>query len=224
MSTEPLFAYKLTCDAGFAPNPFWGCLTLATCKPGIRRAKNVGAWIAGFTSGVLCRDAVGKEKLIYLMQVTEKLRIADYFRSPRFARKIPPPISGGEYVLSVGDNIYEPIRDNPTAASGFKQVWNQSHWDGAGACTPKPLKEHDVSGQFVLVSTLYAYFGRDALMIPSQFRPNIPRGQSSQGAATHDAVRVHAFVEYVFRSAGRRHVVAAPHSWPHSDNSWRQTL
>ena len=27
-----LFAYKMTHDTGFAPNPFWGYLTLATCK------------------------------------------------------------------------------------------------------------------------------------------------------------------------------------------------
>nr|WP_269667332.1 hypothetical protein [Polaromonas naphthalenivorans] len=27
----------MTHDSGFAPNPFHGTLTLATCKPGIRR-------------------------------------------------------------------------------------------------------------------------------------------------------------------------------------------
>ncbi|WP_198140678.1 Nmad2 family putative nucleotide modification protein [Polaromonas naphthalenivorans] len=29
--------YLMTHDSGFAPNPFHGTLTLATCKPGIRR-------------------------------------------------------------------------------------------------------------------------------------------------------------------------------------------
>ena len=28
-----LFACKMTRDTGFAPNPFWGYLTLATRKP-----------------------------------------------------------------------------------------------------------------------------------------------------------------------------------------------
>ena len=32
-----LFAYKMTHDTGFAPNPFWGWMTLATCKSQIRR-------------------------------------------------------------------------------------------------------------------------------------------------------------------------------------------
>lgn len=37
-----LFAYKMTHDTGFAPNPFWGYLTLATCKPKIREKKRRG--------------------------------------------------------------------------------------------------------------------------------------------------------------------------------------
>ena len=50
-----LFSYKLTNDGGFAPNPFWGALTLATCKPQIRLSKRIGDWIAGFSSGTLNR-------------------------------------------------------------------------------------------------------------------------------------------------------------------------
>jgi hypothetical protein len=34
-----LFTYKMTHDSGFAPNPFYDILTLATCKPGIRKTK-----------------------------------------------------------------------------------------------------------------------------------------------------------------------------------------
>jgi hypothetical protein len=61
-----LFSYKLTTDLDFAPNPFYGMLTLVTCKPGKRRTKKKGDWIAGFTSGKSCGDKVGKKKLIYL--------------------------------------------------------------------------------------------------------------------------------------------------------------
>jgi hypothetical protein len=222
MSDTTLFAYKLTHDSGFAPNPFWGYLTLATCKPGIRRSKKVGAWIAGFASGQLCGDAIGEEKLVYLMQVTEKFSIADYFRSSRFVRKIPPT-SGGQHVLSVGDNIYEPLRLHSTAPSAFRQLPNNSHWDGIGVCTPKPSKAHDISGQFVLVSNRFAYFGSEALMIPPELRPNVPRGQSSQGSATRDAARVNAFVGYVFQKARGCQVLAAPHEWQDGDNSWQQS-
>jgi hypothetical protein len=51
-----LFAYKMTHDTGFAPNPFHGACTLATCKPQIRLHKRVGDWIAGFTSKRLNGD------------------------------------------------------------------------------------------------------------------------------------------------------------------------
>jgi len=62
-----LVSYKMTHDSGFAPNPFHGYRTLATCKPGIRRSGNrrVGDLVAGFTSGALCGDAVGRERLVY---------------------------------------------------------------------------------------------------------------------------------------------------------------
>src|SRR3989304_5404176 len=84
-----LFSYKQTHDTGFAPNPFHGACTLATCKPRIRELKQVGDWIAGFTSKRLNGDQVGCERLIYLMQVAEKLPFEAYHTDPRFAAKIP---------------------------------------------------------------------------------------------------------------------------------------
>ena len=45
-----VMGYKLRHDTGFAPNPFHGFLTLATCKPAIRRCRAKGDWVAGFAS------------------------------------------------------------------------------------------------------------------------------------------------------------------------------
>ncbi len=47
-----MWSYKLVWDTMFAPNPLFDVLTLATCKPGIRRSPNnrKGMWIAGFTA------------------------------------------------------------------------------------------------------------------------------------------------------------------------------
>ena len=42
-----LYSYIITEDTGFSPNPFWGCCTLADCKPEIRRNAKVGDWIVG---------------------------------------------------------------------------------------------------------------------------------------------------------------------------------
>lgn len=67
-----LFSYKMTYDTGFAPNPFGATLTLATCKPRFRLCKQVGQWIAGFTSATLTGEPVGEERLVYLMLIGEK--------------------------------------------------------------------------------------------------------------------------------------------------------
>ena len=42
--------YKMTHDTGFAPNPFHGVLTLATCKPKIRACRKADDWVAGFAT------------------------------------------------------------------------------------------------------------------------------------------------------------------------------
>lgn len=60
-----LYSYKMKHDNRFAPNPLFGVLTLATCKPAMRRNTKIGNWIAGWTSKQL-KDSpteVGKEKL-----------------------------------------------------------------------------------------------------------------------------------------------------------------
>ena len=41
-----LYSYIITRDYGFAPNPYGGMCTLATCKPVIRRKAQIGDWVA----------------------------------------------------------------------------------------------------------------------------------------------------------------------------------
>jgi Nucleotide modification associated domain 2 len=46
-SDQPsVFSYVVTHDKGFAPNPYFGFLTLATCKPQIRKSARVGDWLS----------------------------------------------------------------------------------------------------------------------------------------------------------------------------------
>ena len=167
-----LFSYKLTHDTGFAPNPFWGVLTIAACKPAFRRSKREEDWIAGFTSLELCGDQVGQERLIFLMRIDEKISIADYYRDRRFRQKIPK-ISAKKQIYRAGDNIYRPLRPHPTTASHFKQLPNPSH--------KAKHKKHDIGGENVLIGTKFVYFGRNALTIPRQLRPGVPPGQSREG-------------------------------------------
>ena len=91
MLIEPnsyLYTYAITRDFGFAPNPFHGLCTLATCKPGIREAAKVGDWIMGIGGSSL---GIVKRKCILLMKISEKINFLDYWVDGRFSLKKPVP-------------------------------------------------------------------------------------------------------------------------------------
>src|SRR5712692_10528871 len=46
-NTVKLYSYVVARDYGFAPNPFFGFCTLATCKPEIRKAAAIDDWVIG---------------------------------------------------------------------------------------------------------------------------------------------------------------------------------
>ncbi|HEB8848460.1 TPA: hypothetical protein R1A68_005502, partial [Klebsiella pneumoniae] len=81
-----LYVYAITRDFGFAPNPFHGSCTLATCKPGIRKSAKVGDWILG-VGGANLKSA--KKKCILLMKVSEKISFNGYWEDTRFSLKKP---------------------------------------------------------------------------------------------------------------------------------------
>ena len=88
------FRYKLEHDYGFAPNPFHGTLSLATCKGQIRKNKHlqIGDWIIGLGS-----VAMGNlNHLIFAMQLEEKITFDDYWNDLRFQCK-KPNINGSYY-------------------------------------------------------------------------------------------------------------------------------
>jgi hypothetical protein len=200
-----LFSYKLKYDTGFAPNPFHGVCTLATCKSEMRKSKLVGDWIAGFTSSFLNGDPVGGERLVYLMQVSAKLGLDSYYRSREYAAKIPG-LDAGRCVDRAGDNIYF-LEDGR-----MRQVENPNH--GIDEI------DDDTGGEFVLVGRPFYYFGRDPLQIPAPLRPSVPRGAAGEGYRTHDEARARAFVDFVASRGEGVH--APPHRWPDGDDSWRQ--
>jgi len=207
---QRLFCYKQTHDTGFAPNPFHGFCTLATCKPQIRKSKRVGDWIAGFTSVALTkgRAKVGEECLIYLMQVGEVLPLECYFSDHRFAVKkaSSPDDRLAPCITSVGDNIYE-MRDGQ-----WIQHPNRSHGEHD--------KAKDTSGKNALISTEYYYFGSEPLVIPDEFRPRVPSFQSACGVLTKDTARAREFINFVKTRGPGIH--ARPHQWKSGDETWRQ--
>ena len=116
-----LFVYVVVHDTGFAPNPFSGYCTLATCKPGIRRSARVGDWIAGI--GSVQRGQEGK--LVFAMRVAETMCFDEYWHDTRFVRKRPNRYGGAEQ--RCGDNIYH--RD-PGTGHWIQVAGYHSHEDG----------------------------------------------------------------------------------------------
>ena len=143
-------------DDGFAPNPFHGILTLATCKPAIRRVAEIGDFIIG--TGAKPRGDKGN--LIYIMEVTEILSIEEYAIDPRFTLKCPDMKKNKVY--QSGDNIYR--------FDGGEVIQLDSiHSDENG----KPVAGHiekDLRGENVLLSSNYVYYGCKSKKIPDEFR------------------------------------------------------
>jgi len=197
-----LYTYKITHDSGFAPNPFHNVLTLATCKPGMRRTKQKGDWIAGFSSKCLSDIAlsngvsISPDALIYLAQVSDVLDISEYYLADRFNNKIP---KGSD---DPGDNIYKPLCEIPINKDDFEQLNNVGDH---GECD----KKHDLGGKKVLIFDEYYYLGRNGIPIPPDLKISRPKGPTCYGYKTDDAVEIKALVDWV-RSHFKRGINGMP--------------
>ena len=76
-----MFVYKLVVDNGGAPCVFRNLLSLAICKPKIRKSAQKGSLIFGF--GGKRYD----ERLIYIARVTDKLEGREYYQRRKYARR-----------------------------------------------------------------------------------------------------------------------------------------
>lgn len=153
-----LFVYVVVHDRGFAPNPFFGCCTLATCKPQIRNQARVGDWIVGIGS----RQKRQSGKLVYAMEVEEILTYEEYWEDARFLRKRPNRC--GSRKLLYGDNIYH--RSADTIGDWVQEDSAHSQVDGT------PHLSHirrDTGAPLVLISQRFVYLGDSAIPIPTRF-------------------------------------------------------
>ena len=64
-----IFSYVVVHDSGFAPNPFGGVLTLATCKPQIRKTAQPSDWLVG-TGSV---RTVGADRIVYAARIADAI-------------------------------------------------------------------------------------------------------------------------------------------------------
>jgi hypothetical protein len=151
-----LFGYRMSRDYGFAPNPFYGWCTLATCKPRIRKSAEVGDWVFGIGG----RATGCYEKLMFAMLVDEIMSFNSYWDDPRF--KCKKPVLNGSTKQRYGDNIYHKEAGN----------WIQEdshHSFEEGVMNTRNLAQ-DTQTNRVLLSKNYVYYGAEAIGIPTQFR------------------------------------------------------
>src|SRR5690349_20991643 len=80
-----VYIYVVDRDFGFAPNPFHGFCSLATCKPGIRNTAAVGDWVIGM-GGTRLR-ATGR--CVFAMRISAKITFHEYWSNPAYLDKKP---------------------------------------------------------------------------------------------------------------------------------------
>ena len=153
-----LYTYILPYDTGFAPNPFHGFCTLATCKPIIRRKAKIEDWIAGTGSKQKGQDG----HLVFAMRVDEIPSFDEYWSDRRFQGKKPSRV--GSLEQKSGDNIYH--RD-PDKKSWIQEPGFHSLADG---CPDMNHVKRDTRYPRVLISKSFVYYGHNAIEIPYVYR------------------------------------------------------
>lgn len=140
MTRQRLYSYVLKFDRCFAPHVDKGgrYLTLATCKPDIRKEAQVGDWILGVGGKILSnnsgRDVV--DRAIYLAEVTGFTDYDQYYDDHRFTGR--------------DDNIY--FYDD------VKRKWQQA--ENARDHNNRDDRNYDLShAHRVLISNNFVYFG-----------------------------------------------------------------
>jgi hypothetical protein len=146
-----LFSYTIPIDDGSAPNPFHGMCSLAICKPGIRRVAKKGDWVAGLGS----RKAPSGDlsgRIVYAMCIEEVLPMKEYDSraTSEWPRRIPN-LRSADLSERLGDCIYDFSRGEPTQRGGVHGKNNI---------------ETDLSGESVLLSRRFYYWGREAIKLP----------------------------------------------------------
>lgn len=196
-----LFTYTIPYDDGAAPNPFNGMCSLAICKPSIRRVARPGDWVAGFGSKYApSGDMSGC--LVYAMLVQEVVSLEEYdrFAPTRWPHRIPN-IRSGALQDRLGDCIYDYSNGMPpTQRDGVHDIGNQST---------------DISGENVLISYDFYYFGSKAIRLDDKLRPILHQTQGHKSTCNADYFT--PFVEWIRSTAPN---VGQIYGWPDSVVDW----
>jgi Nucleotide modification associated domain 2 len=153
--------YRMTDDAGSAPNPFYGRCTLAICTPNHQRARlSKGDVIVGVEADPLIRrrrknqpDSTSVRCIVYYTVIDEILDLDSYFRDRRLRGRYRTP----------ADRSLPPVAT--TATTRTVTV--------AGAVSPA-IPMNTIKGRFFRTrkETVYSSAGSSTISVtrPSSFR------------------------------------------------------
>ena len=136
MNDRRIYVYKIIEDSGGAPCVTRALLTLALCKPSIRRSAAVGDWIFAFGSN----NEDPANRLVYIASVTQKITDGQYYELARFTNR--------------GDCIYQRMRDGRFVRRSGARFHNDAD-----------LRDYDVGespdyrNAISLVSSDFRYYG-----------------------------------------------------------------
>jgi Nucleotide modification associated domain 2 len=196
-----LHSYVVARDYGFAPNPFFGICTLATCKPVIRGAAAIGDWVVGTGS----RGYRLEGRLVYAMEVATILDYDEYWDNPQYRSKRPN--LRGSIKQAYGDNIYH--------LSGPGGGWLQanSHHSNPDGSPNRANTAHDTQTPKVLLGTQFVYWGASGPIIPARFRRPIDVCAQRGHKSNFPGEFVTSFVKWV-GSSGVRGYAGRPAEFP----------
>jgi len=199
-----LHSYVVGRDYGFAPNPFFGVCTLATCKPKIRSVARIGDWVVGTGS-----KTHGREKhIVYAMRVTGAMTFEEYWADSRFQRK--KPNLRGSKKQAFGDNIYS----RHPATGQWRQA--DSHHSLENGSPNKSNVVADTGTDRVLHSDDFVYWGGSGPQLPARFLGRGPHPVSILAGRGHKNNFPPEFVqEFVgwIRSLDEKGYSGEPEDW-----------
>ena len=152
-----VWRYVITNDSGFAPNFESPYATLATCKPGIRRAARPDDLIVAFNGERLVSGEPHSVRWAGIVGGVMPLGV--YRDDPRFQGKKPTQ-HGGQRAGGAPDNIYRPY-----VVGQLEQVENGSHGVESAAT--------DIGGRNALVFKRSWYFGPSVANLHAHLNLNL---------------------------------------------------
>lgn len=205
--------YVVARDFGFAPNPFHGVCTLATCKPRIRRTAQIGDWVIGMGGARL--NAVGR--CIYAMRVTSILSFDEYWEDTDYRCK--RPVRNGSRKTIMGDNIYH------RSSEAMAWIQEDSHHSQVDGSPEASNIKNDTQTNRVLISRHFYYFGSAAPLVPHEILTKIGY-ENRIGHRKYTLLQAHDFLVWIHTefSGSINQIVSDPHQFSKSNSRYSKRV